>query len=161
MLSTAQQSPTVMKKVKPLPADAVSSQDAPEVADQATDDGDAAHAPATDNDIPSQASISAVPDELQSAQSTAEGFQAVQQSAAVTEPFRDPEPSRVLHICLGPLPHSHNSCTAFYFIRSQPGKLALADMDLLDCGLLAEGPSLQMLHQVKTVTPCFMSLAAV
>ena len=92
--------------------------------------------------------------ELSSDQPAAEGFQEVQQSAAVTESDRQPQPSRILHVCLGPLPSAHISCTAFYFLRSQPGKLTSTDLDSLDCGLLSEGPSIQMLHQVHPMRQC-------
>lgn len=84
----------------------------------------------------------------------AEGFQEVQQSAVATEADRQPQPSRILHACLGPLPSAHISCTAFYFLCSQPGKLTSTDLDSLDCGLLSEGPSIQMLHQVHPMRQC-------
>lgn len=125
-----------------------------EAAEQTINDDKAAIAQPADTSISSQASVSAAPDQLQSALSTVDSFQAVQQSAPVTEAAHESAVSRTLHISLGSLPHSQSSCTAFYFIRSQSGKLALADMDSLDCGLLAEGPSLQMLHQVHTSNSC-------
>lgn len=79
------------------------------------------------------------------------GFEAVQQSSTLQQPARDvPQQTQVLHVCLGPLPDVHSSCKAFYFMRQQPGKLAVEDMDTqVDCGVLSEGPSLKMLQQVR------------
>lgn len=46
-------------------------------------------------------------------------------------------------IVLAMLPRS------FYFIRSRPGKLEYEALDsVVECGLLNEGPSLQVLEQV-------------
>ena len=131
-------------------ADASSSQDAPATAGQILNDDMASSAQSGETDLIPQASMPVTLDELSPDQPAAEGFQAVQQSAALTEAFREPQQSRILHVCLGPLPSAHISCTSFYFLRSQPGKLTVPDLDSLDCGLLSEGPSLQMLHQVRT-----------
>lgn len=61
-----------------------------------------------------------------------------------------PQQTQVLHVCLGSLPDMHMSCKAFYFLRSQPGRLTVEDIDTqLECGVLSEGPSLKMLQQVK------------
>ena len=129
-----------------LLADAVStantSSDAPDVADSA-------RAQSSSLDATNDSVLSKEPSLDQMA---VEGFQEVQQSAVVTEAYSQPQPSKILHVCLGPLPSAHISCTAFYFLRSQPGKLtATTDLDSLDCGLLSEGPSIQMLHQVHVV----------
>ena len=83
--------------------------------------------------------------------SDATGFQAVEQSSALQRPVQDlHRQTQVLHVCLGPLPDAHSSCKAFYFLRNQPGKLAVEDMEFqIDCGMLSEGPSLKMLQQVR------------
>ena len=83
---------------------------------------------------------------------TGSGFEAVEQSSGVQHSALRPDvpqQTQVLHICLGSLPDMHASCTAFYFLRNQPGKLTIEDMDTqIDCGILSEGPSLKMLRQV-------------
>lgn len=80
------------------------------------------------------------------------GFEAVEQSSVIEHAARRPDvpqQTQVLHVCLGSLPDMHASCTAFYFLRNQPGKLTIEDMDTqIDCGILSEGPSLKMLRQV-------------
>ena len=86
----------------------------------------------------------------------AAGFQATEQSAAVQQPSRDVfQQTQSLHVCLGPLPDMHACCKAFYFLRDQPGKVALEDMDTQrECGILSEGPSLKMLQQVVPRSRC-------
>lgn len=83
---------------------------------------------------------------------TGSGFEAVEQSSVVQHSAVRPDvpqQTQVLHVCLGSLPDMHASCTAFYFLRNQPGNLTIEDMDTqIDCGILSEGPSLKMLRQV-------------
>ena len=79
------------------------------------------------------------------------GVEVVDEASAGQNPARDaPQQTQVLHVCLGPLPDTHTSCKAFYFMRNQPGKLVLEDIDTqLECGIMSEGPSLKMLQQVS------------
>lgn len=80
------------------------------------------------------------------------GFEALEQSSSLEQPAQRPDmpqQTQVLHVCLGSLPDMHTLCKAFYFLRNQPGKLAIEDMDTqIDCGVLSGGPSLKMLQQV-------------
>ena len=118
---------------------ASASEEAPASADQAAADT------ATGGDTVQDASLERSPTD-------GSGFQAVEQSSAIQHSAQKldlPEQTQVLHVCLGSLPDMHAFCKAFYFLRSQPGRLTMEDMDTqVDCGILSEGPSLKMLQQV-------------
>ena len=118
---------------------ASASEEAPASADEAAADA------ARGGDIVQDAS-------LESSPSDGSGFQAVEQSSVVQHTVQRPDvpqQAQVLHVCLGSLPDMHASCKAFYFLKSQPGRLTIEDMDTqIDCGILSEGPSLKMLQQV-------------
>ena len=115
------------------------SEEAPASADQAAADA------ATGEDVVQDASVEKSPTD-------GSGFQAVEQSSIVQHTAQRldvPQQTQILHVCLGSLPDMHASCKAFYFLRSQSGRLAIEDMDTqIDCGILSEGPSLKMLQQV-------------
>ena len=117
---------------------AASAEEAPASADQAAADA------ATGGDVVQDASLP----------TDGSGFQAVEQSSVVQHSVQRPDvpqQTQVLHVCLGSLPDMHASCKAFYFLRSQPGRLTIEDMDTqIDCGILSEGPSLKMLQQVMS-----------
>ena len=118
---------------------ASASEEAPASADQAAADA------ATGGDVVQDASFESSP-------SDGSGFQAEEQSSVVQHAVQRPDVSQqtqVLHVCLASLPDMHASCKAFYFLKSQPGRLTIEDMDTqIDCGILSEGPSLKMLQQV-------------
>lgn len=118
-------------------------------------EADASEAPSVPTDQPA-ADAGTGGDSMQDADPegspTASGFEAVEQSSDIQHSALKPDvpqQAQVLHVCLGSLPDMHASCTAFYFLRNQPGKLTIEDMDTqIDCGILSEGPSLKMLQQV-------------
>lgn len=124
----------------------VLTEPAASASEEASASGDQAAADATtDGDVMQDAS-------LESSPADGSGFQAVEQSSIVQQTAHMPDvpqQTQVLHVCLGSLPDLHASCKAFYFLRSQPGRLTIEDMDTqIDCGILSEGPSLKMLQQV-------------
>lgn len=54
-----------------------------------------------------------------------------------------------MHVVMGYLPEELSHCRSFYFITSIPGKLEFEQLDeVLECGVLSEGPSLRILEQV-------------
>ncbi|MEW5308429.1 MAG: hypothetical protein WDW38_000392 [Sanguina aurantia] len=60
-----------------------------------------------------------------------------------------PKLTHRLHVAAGQLPEEMSSFRSFYFIRSRPGKLEHEALDsAVECGLLNEGPSLQVLEQM-------------
>ncbi|KAL6757976.1 dynein heavy chain, N-terminal region 1-domain-containing protein, partial [Haematococcus lacustris] len=59
-----------------------------------------------------------------------------------------PKVTDQLQVCMGRMPQDLSTCPCFYLLRSKPGKVYVEDMDeVLECGVLSEGPSLQALEQ--------------
>ena len=140
-----------------LTRDASPAGETPQVpADPASGASDNASAPADQPTADFSGGDVAEDADPQSPPADGSGFEVVEQSAALQEPAQRPDvpqQTQVLHVCLGSLPDMHMSCKAFYFLRSQPGRLTIEDIDTqLECGVLSEGPSLKMLQQVKFVT---------
>ncbi len=117
-------------------------------------DSTPAEAPVTDNGHGEQSAAEPAEEASQAVpvSSITEAAPAVAKSPAAAQTAKD-SPSRtqqVLRICTGHLPEQHAACEAFFFIRNKAGKLAVEDLATeLEFGVLAGGPSLKMLEQVR------------
>jgi hypothetical protein len=64
----------------------------------------------------------------------------------------------VLHACNRQLPPQHATCETFYLVRRRPGPLAAAELrEVVDYGVLPQGPSLKSLEQLLSKVMCRVS----